>query len=69
MSLLHALGWSFVHFLWQGLAIAMACWAMLTLSKSTRLRYAIGCAGLLFMLAAPIAMFVHLRDPSAGANV
>lgn len=67
MSIPHALGWTSIHFLWQGLAIALACWAVLVLARSPRLRYAIGCAGLLLMLAAPLATFRLLSDSGAPA--
>jgi beta-lactamase regulating signal transducer with metallopeptidase domain len=70
MSFLHALGWSFIHFLWQGLAIAIACWALLVIARSARMRYAIGCAGLFLMLAAPVGTFIHLSDrPDRGTAI
>ncbi len=62
MPLLQTLGWTFVHFLWQGLAIALAAWALLVLCRSARLRYAIGCGALLAMLAAPALTFSFLID-------
>jgi len=53
------LGWSLVHFLWQGLVIAaMSSVAMAALRRrSARLRYALACTALLVMAAAPAVTF------------
>jgi beta-lactamase regulating signal transducer with metallopeptidase domain/protein involved in polysaccharide export with SLBB domain/phage shock protein A len=47
-----------MHFAWQGLAIAILCWALMTLFRRPSVRYAIGCVGLLAMLVAPIVTFM-----------
>src|SRR4051794_11118577 len=48
-------GWALIHFLWQGLAIAGVACALLAVAarRSAGLRYVIGCASLVAMLAAP----------------
>src|ERR1700733_11963057 len=57
--IVQALGWSLLHFLWQGalLAAVLAAANALTRSSSARLRYAIGC---LVMLLMPVALFATL---------
>ena len=63
-ALLQCLGWTLVHFLWQGLAIAV--WLGLCLHALRRNpanhRYLAGCAALLLMLASPLLTFNHLMD-------
>src|SRR5439155_16890379 len=53
--LLDTTGWALIHFVWQGAAIAAATGAILRLLRnhSARARYAVACAGLAVMLAAP----------------
>jgi beta-lactamase regulating signal transducer with metallopeptidase domain len=54
-SLVPALGWAFLHFLWQGLLVwAATALAMLVL-RGARARYAAACAGLLLCAALPVA--------------
>ena len=52
---LNVAGWTLLHFVWQGAAIAAATGALLRLMerRSPNTRYAIACAGLIAMLAAP----------------
>ncbi|MDB6110377.1 MAG: Regulatory sensor-transducer, BlaR1/MecR1 family, partial [Pedosphaera sp.] len=60
------LGWTLVHFLWQGLAILV--WLMLCLrvlrSGSANQRYLAGCAALAAMVLAPVITFSHLARES-----
>ncbi len=64
------LGWTLLHFLWQGTAIA-AVYAMLraalTRSLSARGRYALACAALVAMGVAPPLTFFVIAD-ARGAN-
>lgn len=48
-------GWALIHFLWQGALVTVATAIALRLAsqRSSRTRYAVACAGLLAMLAAP----------------
>ena len=50
------LGWSLVHFLWQGLVVAAALSAAMAAlrRRSANLRYAVACMGLVIMVAAPV---------------
>ncbi len=63
-ALLQCLGWTLVHFLWQGLAIAV--WLGLCLHALRRNpanhRYLAGCAALLLMVASPLLTFNRLVD-------
>jgi uncharacterized protein (TIGR03435 family) len=70
------LGWTLVHFLWQGLAIGALYSVVRRAGKesSPRRRYLIACAALAAMLAAPIATYfvtgsaepvAAMRSPSA----
>jgi beta-lactamase regulating signal transducer with metallopeptidase domain len=68
-AILHALGWTLVHFLWQGLLIAavvaLALWAHG--GRDSRVRYAVACFGLALMMAAPPVTYLRVRAqvPSA----
>ena len=52
------LGWTLIHFLWQGTAIALALAMGLAVlpRRAARIRYAAGCFALLLMLI----VLVHL---------
>jgi|SoiMethySBSTD1v2_1073268.scaffolds.fasta_scaffold00131_62 uncharacterized protein (TIGR03435 family) len=49
-------GWTLVHFLWQGAGIAAIAFVVLVLlrDRSPQTRYAVACAALIAMLAAPL---------------
>ncbi len=56
------LGWTLLHFLWQGALIALLLWCALGLveSRAARLRYALCCAALALLPLVPAATFVSL---------
>ena len=58
-----ALGWSLLHFLWQGAALGLLAWLLLALLRgaSAKARYGVACAFLLLMAAAPVATFLLLQ--------
>src|ERR1700678_637624 len=57
-SLMHAVAWTLLHFLWQGAALpALAAAAMAFCSRASA-RYAIALSVLVMMLAAPVATVV-----------
>jgi len=63
-------GWTLVHFLWQGSAIAMVLAAARALAGrrlSARGRYGLSCAALAVMTAAPLGTFVALGGVDAPA--
>lgn len=57
-----ALGWALVHSLWQGALLGGFAWLALRALRGRRpqVRYLAGCAGLVLMLAAPLATFALL---------
>ena len=66
------LGWTLVHFLWQGLAIALlyaAARRMMARRSSPNGRYLLACVALAAMMAAPLATWrlMQLPDASPGA--
>ena len=68
LSLVHepwalAMGWSLLHFLWQGTALALLAWLLLALFRgaSAKARYGTACAFLLLMAVAPVATFLFLQ--------
>jgi GWxTD domain-containing protein len=67
--LLHALGWSLLHFCWQGtvVAILLAIILELLLGCSPQLRYAISCGALLLMMVFFLGTFARLSTtPQVG---
>jgi GWxTD domain-containing protein len=68
---LYCLGWSLLHFVWQGTITAILLAAVLTLirSRSPQMRYAVTCAALALTVAFPLATFVHLARSNGVADV
>jgi uncharacterized protein (TIGR03435 family) len=63
------LGWTLIHFLWQGtlLACLYAVARAVTGAASARARYLLSCATLAIMLAAPVATWIFLGPHSSAA--
>jgi TonB family protein len=63
---LHLLGWSLLHFLWEGTLVALLLSAVLAIARqsSAQARYAICCAALALMALCPIATFAYLEQTS-----
>ena len=62
---LFTIGWTLVHFVWQGAVIAVAVAALLAACRhrsSSNTRYIVACLGLAALLAAPVATTVMLRS-------
>src|SRR5271154_4814401 len=59
----HALGWTLLHFCWQGsiVAIIVACALGLIPLRASRLRYSIACAAMAFMVMLPAITFCALE--------
>ncbi len=59
---LHLLGWSLLHFLWQGSLLALLLGAALAAARlsSPRTRYALCCAALALMALCPVVTFAYL---------
>jgi beta-lactamase regulating signal transducer with metallopeptidase domain len=67
MNPTNALGWTLLHFLWQGALIAGLLAAALALLRQagSRARYAASCAAILLMLISAVATFLSLRFAGA----
>ena len=63
------LGWTLVHFLWQGLAIAVLYAAArrgLARASSSSARYVLACGALALMMAAPVMTWELMRPSNAS---
>lgn len=65
------MGWTLLHFLWQGVVfacvLALILWS--TKGQSSRLRYGLACSILLAMAVAPVATWYRLGQPQAAIRV
>ena len=63
MTLTDALGWSLLHFLWQGALIGLLLLAALAVLRNARAetRYAASCSAMLMMLICIVVTFLELR--------
>jgi uncharacterized protein (TIGR03435 family) len=63
------LGWTLIHFVWQGLAIAVlyeAARQAMGRASSPNARYLLACAALVAMMAVPLATWVLMQPSHAG---
>jgi len=68
-ELLLALGWTLLHFVWQGAALAALFAVANTVSRQATTRYALAVITLVLMMAAPVITFTALtrqKDPAAS---
>src|SRR5437763_5805858 len=64
---LEALGWTLLHFVWQGAALAALFAVANTLCRQATTRYALAVIALVLMMAAPVVTFTRLmrqKDPA-----
>ncbi|HEY4084777.1 MAG TPA: M56 family metallopeptidase [Bryobacteraceae bacterium] len=61
------LGWTLVHFLWQGILIALVYAAARKVVRQSQPRYVLACAALAFLIAAPIVTFRVLTPATSVA--
>lgn len=67
---LHAMGWTLLHFVWQGTALAALLAVALMVTRNANVRYVLGIATLMLMIAAPVVTFVSLdRAAVPVANI
>jgi beta-lactamase regulating signal transducer with metallopeptidase domain len=66
-STMRSLGWTLLHFLWQGTALAALAAVLMSLCRRAARRYAVGVGVLSLMLAAPVVTFFVLM-PSRAAK-
>jgi hypothetical protein len=69
-SVMTLVGWTLIHFVWQGSVLALATAAALRLVTRANLRYLVACAGLTAMILTPLATFAWLRStpPEKGVG-
>jgi beta-lactamase regulating signal transducer with metallopeptidase domain len=60
---MYALGWTLIHFLWQGAAIAALAAASMSFCRRSSTRYVTGVAALALMLAMPFVTLHLLNGP------
>jgi beta-lactamase regulating signal transducer with metallopeptidase domain len=65
-STMHSLGWTLLHFLWQGTAVAALAAVLMTPCRRASARYALAVGALVLMLAAPVATFFFLTPSGAS---
>jgi hypothetical protein len=67
--LLHAFGWTLVHFCWQGALAAgvLGCTLALVRQRSSQARYAACCSALLLMAAMPVLTFARIASDDLRA--
>jgi GWxTD domain-containing protein len=62
----NALGWTLLHSLWEGAAVALALAIVLSITRSPRIRYAAACLAMLALLAGSGVTFFRLMPRDAG---
>src|ERR1022692_4543854 len=63
-AMMHSLGWTLLHFVWQGTALAAVAAVLMSLCRRASARYAVAVGTLALMFAAPVSTFFFLL-PSA----
>jgi beta-lactamase regulating signal transducer with metallopeptidase domain len=66
-STMHSLGWTLLHFLWQGMALAALAAVLMSLCHRASARYVLAVGTLVLMLAAPVATFFFLLPSGVPA--
>ena len=62
LEIVRDLGWTLIHFLWQGLLLAALLHTILPLCRSAIARHNCALATLVLMAWAPVATFLSLHD-------
>ncbi len=71
LEVLRTLGWTLLHFLWQGAGLAALFAAAAAVCRSARGRYALAVGALVLMLMSPVMTFTWLRaqaNPAVGTG-
>jgi len=66
-EVLLTLGWTLLHFIWQGAGLAALFAVGATVSRSASARYALAVGALVLMLASPVITFTWLRSQTNPA--
>jgi beta-lactamase regulating signal transducer with metallopeptidase domain len=64
---MHNLGWTLLHFLWQGTAVAALAAVLINVCRRASARYVLGVGALGLMLAAPVFTFFFLAPSFTAA--
>jgi beta-lactamase regulating signal transducer with metallopeptidase domain len=67
-STMHSLGWTLLHFLWQGTAVAALAAVSMTVCRRASARYVLAVSALVLMLAAPVFTFFSLSSSSSSGT-
>src|SRR5262252_2465871 len=65
-SVMHALGWALLHFLWQGAALAALAAVAMSVCHRPSARYLAGVTVLGLMLLTPVAIFLFYLNQDSG---
>ncbi|PYQ41200.1 MAG: regulator, partial [Acidobacteria bacterium] len=65
---MHALGWSLLHFLWQGTALAALAAVLMALCRRSSARYVVGVSVLVLMSLAPLVTLWYLQQNEVASN-
>ncbi|MBC8218756.1 MAG: M56 family metallopeptidase, partial [Planctomycetes bacterium] len=67
----HKLGWTLLHLLWQGAAVALLLGIVLCLLRksSANVRYVVACSALALVVLAPAVTFCLISAPPASAGI
>src|ERR1700687_4993984 len=60
-ELLRTLGWTLLHFLWQGAGLAALFAVACAVCRSATARYALAVGALVLMMASPVITFIWLQ--------
>src|SRR6266566_3324624 len=60
-ELLRTLGWTLLHFVWQGAALAAVFAVAIALCRSASARYAVAAGTLVLMMASPVVTFSWIQ--------
>jgi beta-lactamase regulating signal transducer with metallopeptidase domain len=67
-AVVEALGWTLIHFIWEGAALALLLYVLLAFSRSATIRYALSLGVLAAMALAPLVTFAVLRQQPHGSS-
>ena len=60
-AIVQGVGWTLIHFLWQGTALAALLYLAVSMTLNARVRYGLGVCALILMELMPIGTFVFLN--------
>src|SRR5256885_15735109 len=66
-EVLRTLGWTLLHFIWQGEGLAALFAVATAVCRSSTARYALAVSALVLMMVSPVITFTWLRAPANPA--